>query len=193
LRLRAIYASSGTINTSDARRKQQIGEVPDEWLDSWGDVRYVRFKFNSAVEEKGDDARWHVGYIAQEIRDAFAARGLDATEIGLLCHDEWQEETAPEVITRTRVDKVPRCIPSPGLLDKDGNPLVTWVYDDVESEEQVPSGKTIVVREAGDLWSLRPDECAAIEGAWQRRELARKDAAIADLSARLAALEGAAS
>lgn len=185
LRVRTFYGASGTINTSDARTKQQIGEVPDEWLDAWGDVRHVRFKFNAAVETKGDAARWHVGYIAQEIRDAFAVHDLDATRIGLLCHDEWDEETAPEYRTEKRIQRTPRCTPSVGgLVDAAGGPLVTWSYDEEEIEVQVPTGQTVVVREAGDLWSIRPDECGAIEAAWQRREIAR-------MAERLAILEAA--
>lgn len=190
LRVRQIYGANGAINTSDERTKQQIGEVPDEWLDAWGEVRHVRFRFNYAVEDKGDAARWHVGYIAQEIRDAFAAHDLDATRIGLLCHDEWDEETAPEFITETRIKRTPRAIPSAGgLLDASGNALVTWSYDEEEIEVQVPTGETIVTREAGDLWSIRPDECAAMEAAWVRRELARWAAQATDRDARLLALE----
>jgi hypothetical protein len=185
LRVRTVYAASGTINTSDARTKQQISDVPDEWLDAWGEVRHVRFKFNDAVEAKGESARWHVGYIAQDIRDAFASHDLDATEIGLLCHDEWGEETAPEIRTETKIKRTPRAIASAGLVDAQGNPMVTWTYDEEEIEEQVPTGGTVVVRETGDLWSIRPDECSAMEAAWQRREIARQ-------AARIAALEAAA-
>ena len=192
LRVRTFYGASGTINTSDARSKQQIGDVPNEWLDAWGDVRHVRFKFNAAVEAKGDAARWHVGYIAQEIRDAFAAHDLDATRIGLLCHDTWDEETAPEYRIEKRIQRTPRCTPSAGgLVDAAGGPLVTWSYDEEEIEVQVPTGQTVVVREAGDLWSIRPDECGAIEAAWQRREIGRQAEAMQTLEARLAVLEGA--
>lgn len=190
LRIRQFYGANGAINTSDERTKQQIGEVPDEWLDAWGDVRHVRFKFNVAVEAKGEAARWHVGYIAQEIRDAFAARGLDATRIGLLCHDEWEAQTAPEIRIETQIERTPRCIPSAGgLIDAAGNPLVTWTYDEEEIEVEVPTGKMIVTRESGDLWSIRPDQCAAMEAAWQRREIARQDACIQALQAEILALQ----
>lgn len=184
-RVRVIYAATGTINTSDARNKQQIGAIPADWLDAWGDVRHVRFKFKDSVAEKGEQARWHVGYIAQEIRDAFEARNLDATVIGLLCHNEWSKETGPEYVTEMRTKRTPRAIPSAGgLLDASGHPLVTWTYDETTEPVEVATGKTIVTREAGDLWSIRPDECAAIEAAWQRREIDR-------MAARLDALEQA--
>tara|TARA_R110000787_G_scaffold208846_7_gene318899 strand:- start:29458 stop:31119 length:1662 start_codon:yes stop_codon:yes gene_type:complete len=184
LRVRVVYAATGAINTSDARTKQQIDAVPDDWLDAWGDVRHVRFKFNAAVEEKGAAARWHVGYVAQEIRDAFAARALDATAIGLLCHDSWDARTEPEYVTETRIKRTPRAtVSAGGLLDANGHPLVTWTYDEEPEEVQVATGEMIVTREAGDLWSIRPDECAAMEAAWQRREIARQDARIAALEA----------
>lgn len=38
----------------------------------------------------------------------------------------------------------------------------------------IEGAEPIVVREAGDLWGLRYDECQALEAAWVRRELARK-------------------
>lgn len=95
-RFTTVYAGTGTINTSDERTKQQIGAIPDAWLDAWGDVEWCRFKFNDAVEAKGDAARWHIGVIAQRVRDVFASHGLDATDIGLLCHDEWAATPAIE-------------------------------------------------------------------------------------------------
>lgn len=92
-RFSVVYAGTGSINTSDRRAKQQIGDVPDEWLDAWADVEWVRYKFDEAVATKGADARWHIGLIAQQVRDAFATHGLDAMALGLLCHDQW--EAAP--------------------------------------------------------------------------------------------------
>src|SRR5690606_9235998 len=87
-----VYAASGAISTSDETEKQDVEDIQDQWLDAWGSVNWSRFKFRDAVEQKGRGARWHVGLVAQQVRDAFAARGLDAFELGLLCHDEWPEE-----------------------------------------------------------------------------------------------------
>ncbi|MGO4763806.1 tail fiber domain-containing protein [Cupriavidus sp. 2KB_3] len=91
LRSSVVYSATGAINTSDEREKQDIGAIPDEWLDAWGDVQHVTFRWIVSVQEKGEAARWHVGHIAQQVRDAFAARGLDATKIGLLCYDKWDD------------------------------------------------------------------------------------------------------
>lgn len=187
-----IYAATGSINTSDERAKQDIGAIPDEWLDAWGALEWVRYKFKDAIEEKGDAARWHVGLIAQRVRDAFDAVGLDARAIGLLCYDEWEEQreaifeerqVGTETVIVGRVDT--------GLFDATGAPVFRDVTEDRPIMGMIDTGETRVTLEAGDRWGLRYDECQAMEAAWQRRELARKDAVIADLAARVAALEAA--
>lgn len=86
-RWNTVFAGTGTINTSDERLKDDISDIPDDWLDAWGDVDWQRYKFKEAIEGKGDAARWHVGLIAQKVEAAFKGRGLDAFEIGLLCCD----------------------------------------------------------------------------------------------------------
>ncbi len=90
-RYKDIYAGSATINTSDRNSKQQISEIDDKILDAWSQVNFAKFKFNDAVKEKGDKARWHFGLIAQDIYDTFKKYGLDAFEYGLLCYDEWDD------------------------------------------------------------------------------------------------------
>jgi hypothetical protein len=88
-----IYAANGTINTSDANQKQDIAE-----LDSVEKLVAIRIKslikkyrFKDAVVKKGDDARIHIGAIAQEVAAAFVAEGLDPTRYGLFCSDTWYE------------------------------------------------------------------------------------------------------
>ncbi len=85
-----VFAGNGTINTSDEREKQQIGAIDEAVLKAWANVNFVQYKWNDAVELKGDGARWHFGLIAQKVKEAFEAEGLDAFEYGLLCYDEWE-------------------------------------------------------------------------------------------------------
>jgi len=197
-----VYAATGTINTSDERAKQDIAPIPDEWLDAWGTLEWVRYKFKDAVAAKGDDARWHVGLIAQRVRDAFDAAGLDALAIGLICYDEWEEQREP-IIEEQVIDKRLVVIgqEETGVLGPDGAEIMR----DVTSEEPVMGPVQVgerVTLEAGDRWGLRYDECQAMEAAWQRRELARNSAISEEriagleamnklLSDRLAALEAA--
>lgn len=89
-----IWCAQSSINTSsDERIKQQIADIPDAVLDAWGDVDWIQFKYNDAVEEKGaDKARLHNGLIAQRVDGAFKAHGLDASKYGLFLYDAWDAE-----------------------------------------------------------------------------------------------------
>lgn len=89
-----VYAGTGTINTSDEREKQQIANLDDAERRVAVAIKGLvkKYKYNDAVTLKGDDARIHVGVIAQEVVAAFAAEGLDATRYALLCHDTWEAE-----------------------------------------------------------------------------------------------------
>ena len=91
-RWKQLYAGTTTISTSDERLKQDIENISDEILDVWGKVEFYRYKFKDAVAEKGKNARYHTGLIAQRIERIFAEHGLNAFDYGLLCYDEWQEQ-----------------------------------------------------------------------------------------------------
>lgn len=85
-----VYAATGTINTSDARNKQDVAELDAAEkrvaLALKGLIR--KFRFKDAIEKKGEAARIHTGVLAQEVEAAFAAEGLDARRYGLLCYDD---------------------------------------------------------------------------------------------------------
>jgi hypothetical protein len=84
-----VYAAVGTINTSDRNEKQDIEEISDAERRVATRVKNLirKFKFKDAVAKKGDSARIHFGVIAQDIQEAFAAEGLDASKYGLFCLD----------------------------------------------------------------------------------------------------------
>lgn len=86
-----VYAATGTINTSDEREKRDIAPIEDDLLDAWGDVEWLSYRFKSAVDAKGSDARRHVGLVAQRVKRAIDGRIGEGTAVrfGLLCHDEW--------------------------------------------------------------------------------------------------------
>ena len=85
----ALYATTGTIQTSDERLKSTITSVPDNVLDAWGELDFVQFQFNDSLQEKGSAARFHSGLIAQSIDQVFSKHNLDASRYGLFCYDEW--------------------------------------------------------------------------------------------------------
>jgi hypothetical protein len=85
-----VYATTGTINTSDANQKTEIADLSAAELAVARRIKglFKTFKFKDAVAAKGDGARIHVGVIAQDVQAAFAAEGLDANRYGLFCSDE---------------------------------------------------------------------------------------------------------
>ena len=150
-----VYALDGTIQTSDARLKTGIDAPSESLMRAWGKVNFKVFQFKDAVEKKGAEARLHVGCIAQEIADAFASEGLDASRYGLFCYDEWEDEYEDvEVIDQQEV------------VDGQGN-TVTPEQSHVEHRLVTP---------AGNKYSLRYDECLALECAYQRWRLDRLEA-----------------
>jgi hypothetical protein len=88
-----IFAVNPTIQTSDATEKQQIQELTEQErkvaIRLKGLLR--TYKWNSAVEKKGDQARIHVGLTAQSVAEAFAAEGLNAYQYSMFCRDTWYE------------------------------------------------------------------------------------------------------
>ena len=109
----ATWNGQSIQTTSDQRLKQQINEIDDKLLDAWEDVEPVQFKYNDAVSEKGDKARLHTGYVVQQIDSACKSHGVDISEYGLFCHEEYPEETEEVEVeqadgTKTKERKVIR-------------------------------------------------------------------------------------
>ena len=95
-RWNTVYAASGTINTSDAREKTNVGSVDAAERRVAVALRGMirKFQFKDAVAVKGSAARIHVGVIAQEVADAFRAEGLDPMRYAIICYDEWLDSDA---------------------------------------------------------------------------------------------------
>ena len=108
------WSGSAVQLVSDQRLKQQIAEIDDKLLDAWEDVNLVQFKYNDAVDTKGkDNARLHTGYVVQQIDSACKSHGVDVSQYGLYCHEEYPEETEEVEVeqadgTKTKERKVIR-------------------------------------------------------------------------------------
>ena len=99
-----IYATNGTIQTSDRNDKQDIEEITDAEtrvaVACKGLIR--KFRWKSAVAEKDDNsdsdetARIHFGIIAQDLQDAFTAEGLDAGDYAMFTSQTWEDSDGVE-------------------------------------------------------------------------------------------------
>ena len=95
-----VFAINGTINTSDGRNKQQVRSINEKEKSVATKLKSLirAYKWNDAVESKGDKARIHFGIIAQDVKTAFEEEGINADEYGIFCYDEWDavEDTKDE-------------------------------------------------------------------------------------------------
>lgn len=73
----AVYASSGTINTSDMNYKHDIEDLPDKYLAMMDMIVPKRAKYND-----GTSGRYHPCFIAQDVKTAMDACGIDSAEFG---------------------------------------------------------------------------------------------------------------
>jgi hypothetical protein len=99
-----IYATNGTIQTSDENEKQDIQALTDAEqrvaTACKGLIR--RFRWQDSVAEKDDNpdsdetARYHFGVIAQDLQDAFTAEGLDASDYGMFISQTWEDDDGVE-------------------------------------------------------------------------------------------------
>lgn len=151
-----LYIQNAPTVVSDADHKSFITDIPDEVLDAWATVGYSQWKLNTAIAEKGEDeARLHVGIVAQNIRDAFLAVGQDATDYGILVYEEWGD--SPEIKYE------------PALYDEETGELI--------SEEVRP----VAAVKAGHIWMVRMEECLAMEAALLRRTTQRLEDRLSSL------------
>lgn len=178
LAYRTIYARTGTINTSDARLKTDFRDLtPAEIAAARDIVRAIGiYRWRDAVEEKGDQAREHVGPTVQRAIEIMQTHGLDPFNYGFICHDTWERETVehPAVEARPAVLAVEAI---PVEMDALGNLVTPAVparpgYPAIEAR----AAYTEVVLEAGDRYAFRYDELAMFIAAGQEARLAALEA-----------------
>lgn len=156
-RFTTVFATTGSINTSDEREKLWITIAEDRRAKDQRIARAIFdelgwFQWKDAVAEKGEDgARWHFGPRAQRVWQIVADEGLAPPLVGRgstqrpapewhgppppawLCFDEWPEERAEEPVYSEK------------LLGPDEKPLQTGTRE-------------VVIRKAGNRFGLRVDQ-----------------------------------
>ena len=129
-----IYATNGTIQTSDRNEKQDIEELNEAEqrvaISAKGLLR--KFRWKDKVLSKGDKARTHFGIIAQDLQVAFEAEGLDAGDYAMFISSTWWEAE--------RV--VPALEAIEEVLDDDGN-VVTEAVEAVDEHTVIDSFDTL--------------------------------------------------
>ena len=85
------YINGGAWSGSDRNIKQDIEDLSEAELRVATALKGLikKFRLKDAVVKKGNDARIHIGVIAQDVKAAFEAEGLDAYRYALLGENTW--------------------------------------------------------------------------------------------------------
>ena len=174
-----VFATNGTIQTSDENEKQDIASLTSAEIIAAKAISalFKTFKWKDKVVAKGDAARIHAGVVAQEVQKAMSDAGLDATKYAFWCSNTWWE-TSEEIAAVKAVEE---------KLDKDGNVITEAVeakdaYTAIHTyntESEAPEGATKRTR----LGIRYPELLAFIGAATEQR--------LSDIEKRITALESA--
>ena len=203
-----IYATNGTIQTSDQNEKQQIASLTTAEITAAKAISklFKTFKWNDSVDEKGDAARTHAGVIAQDVQQAMTDAGLDAGDYAFFISSTWWETQTevPAVEAVDAVDAVYEDVVIPAVeeqLDDEGNVIVEA---QPERTEQRLVSEAVEAVEAQDAYTRTDTYDTAEEapaGATERTRLgirypellafvgAATEQRLADIETRLTALE----
>ena len=172
-----IYATNGTIQTSDFNEKQDIASLTatEMLVGKRISALFKTFRWKDAVVEKGDNARTHTGVIAQDVQAAFTAEGLDAGDYALFTSFTWWEQEV----------EVPAVEAVAEVTDENGNVTTEAIeavdaYTDIEkydTEDEAPEGATSKTR-----LGIRYPELLSFVAAYNEQRFA-------SIEARLTALE----
>jgi hypothetical protein len=107
-----VYATNGTIQTSDATEKQDIASLTatEMLVGKRLSALFKTFRWKDSVASN-PNARTHTGTIAQDVQAAFTAEGLDAGDYSLFISTTWfvdaegneVEEGTEGAVSKTRM------------------------------------------------------------------------------------------
>jgi len=165
-----IFATNGTVQTSDSNEKQNIAALTSaEMLVAKRiSALFKTFRWKDKVAAKGDNARTHTGIIAQDVQAAFTAESLDAGDYSLFISTTWWEHDV-DVAAVEADDTVTPPIEAADAYTRTDN------YD---TEDEAPSGSTSKTR-----LGIRYTELLSFVAAYNEQRFAA-------IETRLTALEG---
>jgi hypothetical protein len=170
LRWQDVYATNGTIQTSDRNEKQDIAALTSaEMLVAKRiSALFKTFRWKDKVAVKGDDARTHSGIIAQDVQAAFEAESLDAGDYSMFTSTTWWEHDVD--VAAVEADDI--IVPPIEAVD-----AYTRI-DKYDTEDEAPEGSTSRTR-----LGIRYPELLSFLAAYNEQRFAA-------IETRLTALEG---
>ncbi|KAF1032956.1 MAG: hypothetical protein GAK37_00276 [Pseudomonas sp.] len=171
-----VYAFNATINTSDARSKEQIRDVSEAEIRVAGKLKKMvkAYRMTDSVDKQGPEgARIHFGLIAQDVKAVFEDEGLDPFAYSLLCYDKWDDvwrdipEEREQVLTTEPTPAFSLRDPTRPILDRDGNQLMSPPGQPIFGSDGQPMTRVVkeatreLVYAAGDRYGIRYEELLA--------------------------------
>jgi hypothetical protein len=141
-RWNTVYASTGTINTSDARSKTAVAPMTNAEINASKQLakEIGTYRFLDAIAAKGDAARTHIGMTVQRAIEIMQTNGLDPVAYGFICYDEWDDAFVHH----------PAQDAHDGLVDEAGNVLIP--------KQEAKDAWVEQTQHAGSRYGFRPDE-----------------------------------
>uniref|UniRef100_A0AAU6W179 Peptidase S74 domain-containing protein n=4 Tax=unclassified bacterial viruses TaxID=12333 RepID=A0AAU6W179_9VIRU len=95
-RFKTFWASTSTINTSDARKKTAVRKLSASELAAAKDLsREVgMYQWLDSVKDKGENARLFCGMTVQRAMEVMASHYLDPFKYSFICYDKWDYSPA---------------------------------------------------------------------------------------------------
>lgn len=128
------YLQNAVTVVSDERQKKSISELSEQELIcsiACGKL-YKKYKLNKAVDEKGDEARFHIGVISQDIVKCFNDHGLDWKQYGVVTYEKWDAIQAVEYQSATYDEKGDQLTPEIQAIEgRDGGEIYMVRYEEL--------------------------------------------------------------
>lgn len=147
-RMKTVYATTGSINVSDATLKTDVRRFTDQEIKVAQALleEVGMYQFLDRLAAVGENARWHVGMTVQRAIEIFEDNGLDAFRSAFVCFDKWDDIYEEWDDVYETVDPI---------FDID-----TGAELQPETQVLVKAAGRMLVREAGEVYSFRYDQLA---------------------------------
>lgn len=93
VRVGQIYAVKGTINTSDARLKNDVRAMSDPETEAAKEIAKEIGFWTWKEQADMNDVREHCGLTVQRAMEIMRKHGLEPFEYAFICYDKWDEQT----------------------------------------------------------------------------------------------------
>tara|TARA_B100000941_G_scaffold289876_1_gene270313 strand:- start:2230 stop:4104 length:1875 start_codon:yes stop_codon:yes gene_type:complete len=135
---RDLYLDNPVTVASDEKIKQDIAPIDETEKKVAFKLKDLvkKYRLKSSVEKKGEEARIHIGWIAQEVEEAFSSEGLDASRYGLFCRDTHYKVIVNGIDTGV-TQKTNESVSDETLYDS-----LKKIYEEVEEVKPQEMGET---------------------------------------------------